>query len=130
MSLKIEMSLGSDHTSFHIKKLPPCECTNVHANDRYYHSAALSNQISCICLHMRVPVRLKNERNWRRALSRVIPSNSTRSDRCRVLMLTCRNSALWQRCKCCNNVLSLFWPFGRHSSINPTVWSSRDMCVN
>jgi len=64
MSLKIEMSLGSGHTSFHIKKLPPGECTNVHANDRYYHSAALSNQISCICLHMRVPVRLKNDRNW------------------------------------------------------------------
>ena len=33
-----------------------------------------------------------------------------RSDRCRVLMLTCRNSPLWQRCECCNNVLSSFWP--------------------
>ena len=32
-----------------------------------------------------------------------------RSDRCRALMLTCRNSPLWQRCECCNNVLSSFW---------------------
>ena len=32
-----------------------------------------------------------------------------RSDRCRVLMLTCRNSPLWQRCERCNNVLSSFW---------------------
>ena len=30
-----------------------------------------------------------------------------RSDRCCVLMLTCRNSPLWQRC---DNVLSSFWP--------------------
>ena len=30
-----------------------------------------------------------------------------RSDRCRALMLTCRNSPLWQRC---GNVLSSFWP--------------------
>jgi len=32
------------------------------------------------------------------------------SDRCRVLMLMCRNSPLWQRCERCNNVLSSFWP--------------------
>ena len=33
-----------------------------------------------------------------------------RSDHCRALMLTCRNSPLWQCCECCNNVWSLFWP--------------------
>ena len=32
-----------------------------------------------------------------------------RSDRCRALMLTCRNSPLWQCCERCNNVLSLCW---------------------
>jgi len=32
------------------------------------------------------------------------------SDRCRALMLTCRNSPLWQRCERCNNVLSSSWP--------------------
>jgi len=34
------------------------------------------------------------------------------SDRCCALMLTCRNSPLWQSCCCrqCNNVLSSFWP--------------------
>jgi len=32
-----------------------------------------------------------------------------RSDRCRVLMLTCRNSPLWQRCERCNKVLSSSW---------------------
>ena len=31
------------------------------------------------------------------------------SDRCHALMLTCQNSALWQCCECCNNVLSSFW---------------------
>jgi len=35
---------------------------------------------------------------------------SHRSDCCRALMLTCRNSPLWQPCECCNNVLSSFWP--------------------
>jgi len=34
---------------------------------------------------------------------------SHRSDRCRALMLTCRNSPLWQRCEHCN-VLSSSWP--------------------
>ena len=79
---------------FASKNLPPGECTNAHANDRYYHSAALSNQISCICLHMRVPVRLKNERNWRRALSRVIPSTQRTSSTPLQLSghaLTCRH---------------------------------------
>ena len=33
-----------------------------------------------------------------------------RGDCCRALMLTCRNSPLWQRCERCNNVLSSFWP--------------------
>ena len=33
-----------------------------------------------------------------------------RSDRCRALMLTCRNSPLWQRCERCNNVMSSSWP--------------------
>ena len=33
-----------------------------------------------------------------------------RSDCCRALMLTCRNSRLWLRCERCNNVLSSFWP--------------------
>ena len=37
-------------------------------------------------------------------------SETNRSDRCRALMLTCRNSPLWQRCERCNNVLSSFWP--------------------
>ena len=32
-----------------------------------------------------------------------------RSDRCRALMLTCRNSPLWQRCERCNNVLTSLW---------------------
>ena len=32
------------------------------------------------------------------------------SDRCRALMLTCRNSSSWQLCECCNNVLSSSWP--------------------
>ena len=32
-----------------------------------------------------------------------------RSDCCHALMLTCRNSHLWQHCEHCN-VLSLFWP--------------------
>ena len=32
-----------------------------------------------------------------------------RSDRCRALMLTCRNSPLWQHCEHCNNVFSSFW---------------------
>ena len=32
-----------------------------------------------------------------------------RSDCCCALMLTCRNSPLWQRCERCNNVLSSFW---------------------
>ena len=31
------------------------------------------------------------------------------SNCCSALMLTCRNSPLWQRCECCNNVLSSFW---------------------
>ena len=33
-----------------------------------------------------------------------------RSDCSRALMLTCRNSPLWQRCERCNNVLSSSWP--------------------
>jgi len=33
-----------------------------------------------------------------------------RSDRWCILMLTCRNSPLWQCCEHCNNVLSSFWP--------------------
>ena len=33
-----------------------------------------------------------------------------RSDRCRTLMLKCRNSPLWQCCERWNNVLSPFWP--------------------
>jgi len=50
-----------------------------------------------------------------------------RSDRCRTLMLKCRNSPLWQRCKRWNNVLSPFWlPWSNHW----TACSSRDMCVN
>jgi len=49
------------------------------------------------------------------------------SDCCRVLMLTYRNSPLWQRCERCNNVLSCF---GHHGLINWTAWSSRDVCVN
>jgi len=38
-----------------------------------------------------------------------------RSDCCRAPMLMCQNSSLWQRCECCNNVLSSFWP--------PWAWS-------
>ena len=30
------------------------------------------------------------------------------SDRCRVLMLTCRNSPLWKRCEDCNKVVFVF----------------------
>jgi len=50
-----------------------------------------------------------------------------RSDRCRALMLTRRNSNLWQRCERCNNVLSSSWPpwLDQFNSV-----SSRDMCVN
>jgi len=33
-----------------------------------------------------------------------------RSDQYRALMLTWRNSPLWQHCEHCNNVLSSFWP--------------------
>ena len=40
------------------------------------------------------------------------------SDHCPVLMLTCRNSPLWQRCERCNNVLS---SFGRRGTINWTA---------
>ena len=54
------------------------------------------------------------------------------SDRCRALMLTYRNSHLWQRYERCNNVLSLFWPpwLARTNLINWTAWLSRDMCLN
>ena len=51
------------------------------------------------------------------------------NDRCRALILTCRNSPLWQRCERCNDVLSSFWPPWIWP-INWTAWSSRDMCVN
>ena len=43
----------------------------------------------------------------RKVPRRVCPHHS---DRCRALMLTCRNSSLWQLCECCNNVLSSSWP--------------------
>ena len=49
------------------------------------------------------------------------------SDCCRALMLTCRNSHLWQRCEHCNNVLSSSWPPSL-DQLNSV--SSRDMCVN
>jgi len=42
----------------------------------------------------------------RKGLWRFFPR---RSDWCCVLMLTCRNSPLWQRCECYNNVLSSLW---------------------
>jgi len=44
---------------------------------------------------------------------------SHRSDRCRALMLACRNSPLWQCCEC-YNIVCLH--FGRHSSIIWTAW--------
>ena len=39
------------------------------------------------------------------------------SDRCRVLMLMCWNSSLWQRCERCSNVLSSIWPAAMARSI-------------
>ena len=47
-----------------------------------------------------------------------------RSDRCRALMLTCRNSPLWQRC------VMFCLRRGRHGSINSRACLSRDLCVN
>jgi len=59
----------------------------------------------------------------RKGLQRLCPH---RSDCCRALTFTCRNSPSWQRCDRCNVLFS----FGRHGAINWTAWSSRDMCIN